>query len=564
MPQWYPQTPDKNPFTEEHEHQSIIWDARTASYICTTCGLVLTQWPHPNPSPESSLMEVKGRPSTESRNAWLDREIVEAGSIILEQDLMKLNSQQRELFQRLYRAQLRVISSWRQDRRRSEFDRFLQRLTKYKAFRIAFPPHHPKLDKLLDTFLKCCQNYAVRHGRHHGLQNSTKIRIFLALIQPHLNSKIFQEIVTRVAETTTREVYKVAKKIGCDSNCASVNLHNLQRKSDFIDNAIQLVKDAPIDPETKKRAEDILIKRARVNGLITRKRPATLAAAALFVAASHGTPEHRISKNKAQQLVGASYIPTQTIDDCRKILEMKDERFERMESQKLLMTYFTQREDLLATRRLLRSRLVKESKKAFPELGKILKLRNVSTLKFLKQYPSTVEIAKLEREELINFLKTHSQGKLRNVDKLASRLLIEARKNETIGRRRPRPGNQTVIRSLVFTLEKIKRHRLELERKMRLEIGEKGRALIRTPGIGLITATIMILSKNRPISKHAVANGKSFIHHRLLDAIRVLQRNRQLRHQYLKLFNQKVPRVATVPYDIEQLLQITPPLPEGL
>ncbi|MFX0203097.1 MAG: hypothetical protein ACFFCW_43895, partial [Candidatus Hodarchaeota archaeon] len=86
MTRWSPQTPDKNHFDEEHEHQSIIWDARSESYVCTSCGLVLKQGLHPNPSPESSLMEAKGRTSIKSRNAWLDREIVKAGSIILEQD----------------------------------------------------------------------------------------------------------------------------------------------------------------------------------------------------------------------------------------------------------------------------------------------------------------------------------------------------------------------------------------------------------------------------------------------------------------------------------------------
>ncbi|MFX0201360.1 MAG: hypothetical protein ACFFCW_35035, partial [Candidatus Hodarchaeota archaeon] len=538
------------------------WDARSESYVCTSCGLVLKQGLHPYPSPESSLMEAKGRTSIESRNAWLDREIVKAGSIILEQDFLKLNPRQRELFHRLYRTQLRVISSWRQDRRRSEFDRFLQRLSKYNAFRTAFPQKHTKRAKLLDTFLKCCQNYASRYGRHHGLQNSTKIRIFLVLIQPHLNSKIFQEIVTRVAETTMRDVYEISKKIGeWENNFSAVNL---QRKSDFIDKAIQLVKEAPIDSETKKRSEDILTKRACINGLITRKRPSTLAAAALFVAASYGTTEQRISKNKAQKLVGASYIPTQAIDDCRKILEIDDKGFERTESQILLMTCLTQREELLAKRRSLRDQLAEETKKAFPELSEILNLRNVSTLKFLEQYPSTVEIAKLELDELITFLKTRSQGKLRNVDKLAGRLLIEAQKNETIGRRRPRPSNQTMIRSLISALEKIKRQRLEFERKMRLGIGKEGRALIRTPGIGLITATIMILSKNPPISKHTIGYGKSFFHHRLLDAIRVMQRNRQLRRQYQEWFDQKVPRMAAIQHVMEQLLQSTPLSPAGL
>jgi len=563
--QWSPQTPDKNHFHEEHEHQSIIWDARTESYICSTCGLVLAQGLHPNPSLESSSMEAKGRIPTESRNAWLDREIVQAGSIILEQDLMKLiNPRQRELFHRLYRTQLRVISSWRQDRRRSEFDRFLQRLSKYKAFRTAFPPKHPKMTKLLDTFLKCCQSYATRYGRHHGLQNSTKIRIFLVLIQPHLNSKIFREIVKRIGETNMREVYEISKKIGeWESNFAAVNL---QRKSDFIDKAIQLVKEAPIDPETKKLSEDILTKRARVNGLITRKRPSTLAAAAIFVAASHGTPEQRISKNKAQNLVGASYIPTQTIDDCRKILEMDDKGFERTESQTLLMSSLTQREELLATRRSLRDGLAEEIKKAFPEFGEILELRNVSTLKFLEQYPNTVEIAKLELDELTNFLKTHSKGKLRDVDRLATRLLSEARKNETVGRRRPRPGNQNAIRSFVKALEKIERQRIKLEQKMKNAIGEEGRVLIRAPGIGLITATIMILSKHppHPISEHTSADGKSLFHRRLIDAIRVMQRNRQLRNQYQEWFDQKVPRVEAILHVMAKLLQTTPLLPTGL
>lgn len=562
MTRWYPQTPDKNHFSEEHEHKSIIWDARTASYICTTCGLILEQSPYSSSSPESSLMEVKGRTPTESRNSWLDRDVVQAGSIILEQDLPKLNPQQRELFQRLYRAQLRVISSWRQDRRRSEFDRFLQRLSKYKAFRTAFPPKHPKMGKLLDTFLKCCQNYATRYRRHHGLQNSTKIRIFLVLIQPHLNSKIFREIVTRVGETNMREVYEISKKIGeWESNFAAINL---QRKSDFIDKAIQLVKEAPIDPETKKLSEDILTKRARVNGLITRKRPSTLAAAAIFVAASHGTPEQRISKNKAQNLVGASYIPTQTIDDCRKILEMDDKRFERTDSQTLLMSSLTQREELLATRRSLRDGLAEEIKNAFPEFGEILKLRNVSTLKFLEQYPNTVEIAKLELDELTNFLKTHSKGKLRDVDRLATRLLSEARKNETVGRRRPRPGNQNAIRSFVKALVKIERQRIKLEQKMWNAIGEEGRVLIRAPGIGLITATIMILSKHPlpPISEHVSADGKSLFHRRLLDAIRVMQQNRQLRNQYQEWFDQKVPKVA-VQHVMAKLLQTTPLSPTG-
>ena len=544
---------DPNGFAEEHVHDSVIWDATTSSYVCSTCGVVLKGIPPQRHLHERHRPEVTNRPPDGPHNAWLNWHVMEKGSVILKKDLGKLRPCQCELFQRLYRAHLKATRSFWQDQQKSAFDRFLHRLTKYPAFQTAFPHDHPKTEKLLKTFLKCCRLYAARRGRKR-LHTSTKIRIFLALIQPHLDAEIFQEIVTRMAKTTMTAVYKVRKMLGDWGTCATVNA---QQKRNFIETAKHLVKEAPINPQTKKLAEDILTKRARVNGLISCKRPAILAAAALYVAISHYSPKS-LSKKKIQQLMGASYIPEEIIADCQQILEMDNEGFIRSARQESLLAWLKQRSQLLETRRSFRRQLAAETVKAFPELREILKLRNVSTLKFLAQYPSTIAITQLNLDEIIAFLKTHSRGKLEDVENLAARLLMAAQKNESVGRRRPRPGNQALIRSLVKALEKVENNRLELERQMLQTIGIEGKVIMRTPGIGLITATIMILSREAPPPHHFVRQ-QSFLQRRLKDAIRIIQRNRQLRNQYPVLFDQKIPRVVAIQHVMDQMLQ-TPQL----
>ena len=531
-----------------------MWDATTNSYVCTTCGFVLEGVLPRHHSQERHRLEVIGRTPNEPRNAWLNRQVVETGSVIMIKDFRKLRPCQHELFLRLYHAHLNSIRSFQDDLRKSAFDRFLHRLTKYPAFCAAFPPDpkHQKTIKLLDTFLAVCRQYAARYGRQK-LHNPTKIRIFLALIQPHLDSKSFQDIVTRVAETTMAAVYGITKKIAlyAESDHRSVNVN---RKQEFIGHAKNLVNAAAINSQIKELANEILTKRARLRGLIPCKRPAILAAAALFVAATHHAPKTRHSqKKRIQQLVGASYISHGAIVECQKILAMDNEQFVRMEQQEVLVTCLQQRDALLERRHSLRRQLVGETKKAFPEFSEILKLRNVSTLKFLEQYPSTVKIAKLELNKLTDFLKKHSRGKLRNVDKLAGHLLTEARKNETVGRHRPRPGNQTTIHSLVKALEKIEKQRLEFERQMLNIIGEEGRTLMRTHGIGLITATIMLLAKGSPMPYRIV--GQTFFHSQLQDAIRVIKRNHPLYHQFQELFEQNKPSMETIQLVTDQLLQ---------
>ena len=320
--------------------------------------------------------------------------------------------------------------------------------------------------------------------------------------------------------------------------------------------------EAPIDPQTKKLAAAILTKRAQVHGLIGRKQPAILAAAALFVAASRCSP-NSITKKRIQQLVGASYIPEAAINDCHQILELDTTEIIRTERQASLMTGMKQREKLLESRHSLRRQLALETTKAFPELGKILNLRNVSTLKFLNQCPSTVEIAKLDLSEIIAFLKTHSRGQLQNVDQLAARLLAAARKNETVGRRRPRPGNRHVIQSLVKALEKVETQRCKLETQMLKTIGTEGKVLMQTPGIGLITATIMLLSREAP-APHRTVEQQSFLQRRLKDAIHILQRNLQLWDQYQAWFDQQLPRMKAIQHVTEQLLQTGTVSPLGL
>ena len=558
MEPWAPQGFAQKPFVEDHDHDSIIWDATTGSYICTSCGLVLEGAPPQLPSNKSPQPEVPHRAQAEPRNIWVDREVLGKGSLIMRKDLWELNPRTRKLFWRLYRAHMRTIKLFQKDRRKAAFDRLLHRLSKYPAFRAAFPLEHPRTMKFLDTFVKCCRQYAARLGRKR-LYTSTKIRIFLALIQPHLDSESFQDIVTRVAETTMTTVYKVRKKLGAWGTCAVVNA---QQKQEFIKKAKDLVTEAPIDPQTKKFAEAILTKRAQVHGLIGRKQPAILAAAALFVAASRCSP-NSITKKRIQQLVGASYIPEAAINDCQQILELDTTEIIRTERQEALMTCMKQREKLLESRRSLRHQLASETTKAFPELSEILNLRNVSTLKFLKRCPSTIEVAKLDLAEIIAILKTHSRGQLRNVGQLAACLLAAARKNETIGRRRPRPGNRPVIQSLVKALEKVETQRCELETQMLKTIGTEGKVLMQNPGIGLITATTMLLSRESP-APHCTVDQQSFLQRRLKDAIHILQRNHQLWDQYRIWFDQEMPRVKAIQHVTEQLLQTGTVSPPGL
>lgn len=558
MELWAPQGFAQKPFVEDHDHDAIIWDATTGSYICTSCGLVLEGTPPQNPSQKSLQPEVPRRAQDEPRTTWADREVLGKGSLIMRKDLWKLHPRTRKLFWRLYRAHMRTIKLFQKDRRKAAFDRLLHRLSKYPAFRAAFPLEHPRTMKFLDTFVKCCRQYAARLGRKR-LYTSTKIRIFLALIQPHLDAESFQDIVTRVAETTMTTVYKVRKKLGAWGTCAVVNA---QQKQEFIKKAKDLVTEASIDPQTKKLADTILTRRAQVHGLISRKQPAILAAAALFVAASRCSP-NSITKKRIQQLVGASYIPEAAINDCHQILELDTTEIIRTERKAALMTCMKQREKLLERRHSLRRQLALEMIKAFPEFGKILNLRNVSTLKFLNQCPSTVEIAKLDLAEIITFLKTHSRGQLQNVDQLAARLLAAARKNETVGRRRPRPGNRHVIQSLVKALEKIETQRCELETQMLKTIGTEGQVLMQTPGIGLITATIMLLSKEAP-APHRTVDQQTFLQRRLKDAIHILQRNHRLWEQYQAWFDQQLPRMKAIQHVTEQLLQTSTVSPPGL
>jgi len=526
---------------EFHAHDTIIWDDKTWVYVCTTCGLVLEKVPPSSYSQKQLWSEDNGWECDETGNTRLTWKGDGLGSLILEQDLLKLNPQKRELFQRLYRAHLKAVRSFWQDRRKPLFDHFLHRLSEYPAYRTTFLVGHPNTSNLKDTFVKWCRHYAARHGRQM-LHNSTKIRIFLVLIQPHLDAKSFRDIVTQVAGTTMGAVYKIRKKLGAWDHSASVNA---QRKQDFIEKAKQLVAEAEIDPNMKQLAEAILTKRARVKELIVQKRPAILAAAALFVATQRDTPV-RGTKARIQRLLGVSYIPQEAIDECRKLMEMDSGEVGRTEQQEFLQTCLDQRSDLLKSRRVLRRQLAAEINLSLPEFGKVLKLRNKSTLKFLEQYPSMFEIAKLDLDEVITILTTHSRGKLRDSAQLAGRLLSEARKHELIGCRRPRLGNQVVIRSLIKALETVENHRRELERQMRQAIGVEGEVLMRIPGIGLITAVILGLSKGMLAAQAPGTLREPFFQRRLQLALRILQQNRAHRHQYREWLDQKVPSVEVV------------------
>ena len=82
---------------------------------------------------------------------------------------------------------------------------------------------------------------------------------------------------------------------------------------------------------------------------------------------------------------------------------------------------------------------------------------------------------------------------------------------------------------------------------------------MKTPGIGLIAATIMISSRSAHITRRIPP--QSFLQRRLQDAIRIMSRNQELRTQYQSWFDQKIPQMQIVQNLTNQLLDPRIPLP---
>jgi len=549
-------TSDKNgdpPYVDEHHHDSVIWDDRTARYVCTVCGLVLQGVPPRNPSPSQETHRLSPN-EIQNAKARCDREVLERGSIFGDQDLAKLSPQMRALYTRLYQVHLHTIAAYRQDLRKSLFDRFYRRLLKYNAFREAFPTG-PKMKQLLNTFSKAMEAYTKRNGRE-ALQNSTKIRIFLALIEPELDSKGFKAIL-RIAEVSEEELYEIKKHVfEFGSNYQAVNE---KKKEDFIAKAKDMIMEAAIDPVIRAEALDILSKRAQFGGLVIRKRPNVLAAAAIYVSGIlHPTKE--ISRNKARKAVNASYLPSDAINDCKKVLRVKQEDFVRTASQKSLLTALKKRDKLLQSRRQLLSKLTTEAERAFPGIKRILKIRNRSSLRFLKNYPSTKAIISLTHDEIAQFLIKQSRSQLKNVNHIATRLLTVAQKLEMVGRR-PRPGNLLQLHSLIDEFERVEQERLILERQMREALGEEGKCLLQTPRIGLVTASIMIVSRSPQTASHILKH-QSFFERSLKMALQSLKRNIVIKQRYQAWSEQKKPQLEILKQMTETLIQsVSSPLP---